>query len=115
MPVINELACSLRGQIMDVQIIPGTRAHAAYGMTEATERYYCQFGVNHEYLDAIVGAGLAVTATDGEGEPRMVELPDLRFYVGTLFVPQASSTPEAPHPLIVAYLTAAHDRVTARL
>ena len=29
------------------------------------------------------------------------------FYVATLFLPQVSSKPKSPHPLIVAYLKAA--------
>jgi CTP synthase (UTP-ammonia lyase) len=36
-----------------------------------------------------------------------VELSNHPFYVATLFLPQISSRPESPHPLIVAYLRAA--------
>lgn len=39
--------------------------------------------------------------------PRIVELPSLRYFLATLFVPQTSSTPEDPHPLIVGLLRAA--------
>jgi CTP synthase (UTP-ammonia lyase) len=38
---------------------------------------------------------------------RVVELTDHRFFVATLFVPQLSSRPDAPHPLITALLKAA--------
>jgi CTP synthase (UTP-ammonia lyase) len=30
-------------------------------------------------------------------------LPDHPFFLGTLFVPQAGSTPERPHPLIAGF------------
>jgi hypothetical protein len=35
--------------------------------------------------------------------------PGHRFFVGTLFVPQTSSRPDVPHPLISAYLAAARE------
>jgi len=105
--LINELACSLVGQVMDVTLIEGSLAHRAYGSASATERYYCRFGLNPDYLEALTSSGLAVSGVDQDGEVRVVELPGHRFIVGTLFVPQTSSTPSAPHPLISAYLAAA--------
>ena len=50
---------------------------------------------------------LKITGVDVEGEARIVELSDHTFYVATLFLPQVSSKPDRPHPLIVAYLRAA--------
>jgi CTP synthase (UTP-ammonia lyase) len=47
--------------------------------------------------------------TDGDGETRILELPEHPFFVATLFVPPLTSTAEQPHPLIMAYLQAAHD------
>lgn len=40
-------------------------------------------------------------------EARVIELPGHPFFVGTLFVPQARSTAENPHPLLVALVRAA--------
>ena len=37
----------------------------------------------------------------------MAELPDRRFYLATLFLPQLASTESAPHPLVVAFVGAA--------
>jgi CTP synthase (UTP-ammonia lyase) len=104
---ITPLSCSLVGQTMPVHLEPGSAAAAAYDRSEATERYYCNFGLNPDYLEELVGAGMHVTGTGPEGEPRVIELPALRFFMGTLFVPQASSAPSSPHPLIVALLEAA--------
>jgi CTP synthase (UTP-ammonia lyase) len=50
---------------------------------------------------------LKITGTDVKGDARIVELTNHPFYVATLFLPQISSKPERPHPLIVAYLRAA--------
>jgi CTP synthase (UTP-ammonia lyase) len=37
----------------------------------------------------------------------IAELAGHRFYVATLYLPQISSSPDMPHPLIVSYLKAA--------
>jgi CTP synthase (UTP-ammonia lyase) len=104
---ITPLSCSLAGQAMTVRLHPGTLAAAAYARPTATERYYCNFGLNPAYLPAITQAGLTVSATDADGEPRILELPSHPFFVATLFVPQTSSTPAAPHPLLTALIQAA--------
>jgi CTP synthase (UTP-ammonia lyase) len=104
---ITPLSCSLVGQAMTVRIQPDTIAGSAYGRETATERYYCNFGLNPDHVKTIVEAGLTVTGTDQDDEPRILELPSHPFFMGTLFVPQASSTPEEPHPLLMAFVTAA--------
>jgi CTP synthase (UTP-ammonia lyase) len=104
---ITPLACSLKGQSMAVGLTPGSLAARAYGQEKVTERYYCDFGLNPAYTGELEAAGLQVTGTGPEGEPRVVELSGRQFFIGTLFVPQASSTPSMPHPLIVALLQAA--------
>ncbi|HEX9343417.1 MAG TPA: CTP synthase [Actinomycetota bacterium] len=111
--LIGALACSLVGQTMTVTLVEGSVAQRAYGTASTTERYYCRFGLNPAYLPALQHAGLVVSGTDQDGEVRIMELPGQRFFVATLFVPQTSSTPAAPHPLISAYLAAAQ-RAAAR-
>jgi len=105
--LIDALACSLVGQVMDVTLVEGSGAHQAYRASSATERYYCRFGLNPEYVQALTRSGLVISGTDQDGEPRIMELPGHRFFVATLFVPQTSSAPGGPHPLISAYLAAA--------
>ena len=41
-----------------------------------------------------------------EGEARIVEMIDHRFFLATLFQPQLTSKEGSPHPLITAYLEA---------
>jgi CTP synthase (UTP-ammonia lyase) len=110
---ITPLSCSLVGQTMAVQIRANTLAAKAYGRATATERYYCNFGLNPDHVKTLVEAGLTVSGTDSDDEPRVIELPAHPFFMGTLFVPQASSTPEAPHPLLVAFARAASTASTA--
>jgi CTP synthase (UTP-ammonia lyase) len=105
---VSALACSLAGRAMRLTFVAGSRVAAIYGATEATEMYYCDFGVNPEYVPLLAGGGpLRVTGADAEGQARVIELPGHPFFLGTLFVPQTRSTPERPHPLVTAFVAAA--------
>ena len=105
---ITPLSCSLVGRTMNVTLHPGTRAHACYAADGARESYYCNFGLNPAYQGDLEAAGLRISGVDADGEPRVVELPGHPFFIGTLFLPQTRSSPNTPHPLIAAFVTAAH-------
>jgi CTP synthase (UTP-ammonia lyase) len=107
---ITALSCSLVGTTMQVRLEAGSRAAEAYGATSAVERYYCNFGLNPAHEAELLEGGLAVTGRDADGEARVVELPGHPFFVATLYVPQTSSTADAPHPLVGAFLVAARAR-----
>jgi CTP synthase (UTP-ammonia lyase) len=107
---VTPLSCSLAGQSFEVRFSDASRAHRAYGVASATERYYCNFGLNPDRAAELEAAGLAVTGRDQDGGARIVEVAAHRFFVGTLFVPQVSSAPGRPHPLVVAFVAAAADR-----
>jgi CTP synthase (UTP-ammonia lyase) len=104
---IAALACSLLGKTMHVHIDPAARVYRMYQRPVVEEQYYCQFGLNPRYQSLIYDGGLRVVGVDDDREARIVELPEHPFFVATLFVPPLTSTPEQPHPLIVAYLQAA--------
>ncbi len=105
--LVTPLSCSLAGQALTVEVRPGTRAGDAYGSARVTERYYCNFGLAPDRVDDLVGGGLCISGADDLGEVRIVELPRHRFFVATLFVPQARSTAAEPHPLVTALVAAA--------
>jgi CTP synthase (UTP-ammonia lyase) len=104
---VTELACSPAGQTMPVTLVPGSTAALLYGEEKTEERYYCNFGLNPEHQRALHEGGLRVSGTDENGEARVLELPGHPFYLATLFVPQARSAPDRPHPLITGLLEAA--------
>ena len=89
-----------------VVLLPRTRAARLYGAEEATEDYYCNYGVNPDYRLRLEASGLRVSGVGGEGEIRIVELPEHPFFIATLFLPQARSTTASPHPLIAGYAAA---------
>ncbi|MCA8989459.1 MAG: hypothetical protein KDA78_17545, partial [Planctomycetaceae bacterium] len=111
---LSRLACSLVGRCMTLSIKPDSIAGSAYGQAQVEENYYCNFGVNPEVVPLLREGELLIAGSDAEGEIRIVELKDNPFFVGTLFVPQAKSTPTAPHPLISTFLNAASKYATHR-
>jgi CTP synthase (UTP-ammonia lyase) len=105
--VIDVLACSIAGRRMVVDLVDPDLV-ALYGATAAEERYYCRFGVNPVHRPALEAAGLAVAGVDpADGQPRIMRLAHHPYFVITLFVPQVSSTPDRPHPLVRGLLAAA--------
>jgi CTP synthase (UTP-ammonia lyase) len=105
--VVTPLSCSLRGQTLEIRVEPESQVGGIYRQSHIQESYYCTYGLDPAYQQRIHDAGLRVVGTDQDGEARIVELPGHRFFVGTLFVPQRQSTPERPHPLVVAFVEAA--------
>jgi CTP synthase (UTP-ammonia lyase) len=103
---ISALTCSLVGQTMPVTLTPESIARRCYRTSRVRETYYCNFGLNPAYRQALQAGGLRITGVDDDGEARVFELAEHPFYLATLFVPQTRSTVEAPHPLVTAFLAA---------
>ena len=120
---ISRLDCALVGVQQEVILSPGTLVHRAFcqlcppmihvgtaelanGQDRVTERFRCSYGLNPAYREALALGDLKVAGVDVHGEVRIVELSGHPFFVATLFQPQLSSSPDRPHPLVVAYLSA---------
>ena len=105
--VISPLSCSLIGETQLVYISPDSLASKIYGKEKPKEIFNCKYGFNEAYHKEINQQALKIVGIDDNGDPRIVELSDHRFFLATLFLPQSSSSTEKPHPLIVEYLKAA--------
>jgi len=107
MRIVSKLPCPLVGETQKIKILSGSLFHRSYGRDEVTEQFVCNYGLNPKYRDSIEKGKLKVTGVDIDGAVRAIELTDHPFFIGTLYQPQITSTPERPHPLIVAYMKAA--------
>jgi len=105
--VISKLVCSLVGQEQTITILPGSIAYQAYQKETALEKFRCNYGLNPVYQEKILSGKLKISGLDDSGEVRIIELSGNPFFLATLFLPQLSSRPGAPHPLFTAYLKAA--------
>jgi len=106
---ITALSCSLVGETRKILIDKNSRVCKIYNKTEVEERYNCNFGLNPDYQKLIDESGFKVVGKDEKGEARILELPQNKFFIATLFQPQLSSLPTNPHKLIVAYLSCAKE------
>ena len=91
---------------------PGTRAEAAYGMREISERHRHRYEVNNHYVPRLEAAGLIVSAkTKSEDLTEIAELAGHPWFIGVQFHPEFTSTPRDGHPLFSAFIrTAVHYR-----
>lgn len=103
---ITPLSCSLLGETSKILIYKNSNLYSYYNKEEIEERYNCNFGVNPEYEKLLHKDGFKIVGKDHSGEARILELPNMKFYVATLFQPQLSSTQENPHLLLIEYLKA---------
>jgi CTP synthase len=81
----------------------GTRAEAAYGMREISERHRHRYEVNNDYRERLVLSG----ASPDNKLVEMIELRNHPYYVGCQFHPEFKSRPQAPHPLFRSFIGAA--------
>jgi CTP synthase (UTP-ammonia lyase) len=105
-PLITPLSCSLVGAHGTILLAPGSKAEAAYGASKTDEEYHCNFGLNREQLPKLESGGLRFSGFDTEGEPRIFELPDHTFFMGTLFQPELTALKGVTHPLVTEYVRA---------
>lgn len=105
-PIVTPLACSLDGMTIEIDLTPRSRLASAYGTTRATEATTCNYGLEPAFGRIAAEAGMVVAAIDATGEVRAVERPDHPFFVATLYQPQLTSAPGAPHPIWSAFVNA---------
>ena len=92
---------------LKLRLLPGSAIAGIYGSTEIEERFTCNYELNPEYSGLLSKSELKPVAYSESGEIRAVEIGTSRFFVATLFQPQLSSAPGAPHPLLVAFVNSA--------
>src|SRR5262245_58069243 len=97
---VTPLTCEVAGRTMHVTL---STSRLYGGATEAEEQYYCNFGLNPDYLEQLDAAGFRITGVDADGDARVFELDGHPFYVATLFVPQMRSN----HPVVTGFVAAA--------
>lgn len=96
----------LGGQVCHIK--PGTRAHAAYGLEDITERHRHRFEVNNQFVEGLEEAGLVISGKSADHSlVEMIELPDHPWYVACQFHPEFTSTPRDGHPLFSGFINAA--------
>lgn len=107
MPLLSSLACRSKGVSDRIHIQSDSIVAGIYNQTEISEEFHCGYGVNREYLPLFDGSAMKFTGFDAEGDPRILEIPSNRFYIGTAFQPERAALRNLPHPLVRAFLETA--------
>jgi len=107
MPVITALGCRLYDESGAINIERDSRAGYIYQADRIIEEYHCGYGVNPKLMRIFDNSDLKFSGHDDDGEVRLFEIPDHRFFIGTSFQPERSALKPCVHPLITAFLRAA--------
>ncbi len=84
-----------------------SKAYEAYKTVKINERHRHRWEFNNAYLKQFESAGMIFSGTNPETNLiEIIELPELRWFVGVQFHPELKSTPENPHPLFVQFVKA---------
>ncbi len=113
---IEDLGGTMRLGAQAVDLVEGTRAHAAYGDAVIHERHRHRYEVNNHYRPRLVDAGLVVSGTYQEGRlVEVIEIADHPWFVASQFHPEFKSRPTRPAPLFRDFVGAALDRARGRM
>lgn len=113
---ITDMGGTMRLGLYPCELVPGTRAAAAYGDDSIVhERHRHRFEVNNAYRTLLANAGMVFSGLSPDG--RLVEIGELAghpFMLGCQFHPEFKSRPTSPHPLFQAFIRAAQEQKGSR-
>lgn len=94
----------------DCVLKEGSKAAEAYGSLHVSERHRHRFEFNSDYREQFEKAGMMCVGENPETHlVEVVELPDHRWYIGTQYHPEYSSTVLSPNPIFLDFIKAAID------
>jgi CTP synthase len=82
-----------------------SRVATIYGETEISERHRHRYEFNNTYKEEYENKGMKCVGFNPESDlVEIVEIPEKRWYIGTQFHPEYSSTVLHPHPLFMDFV-----------
>lgn len=106
---VANLGGTMRLGAYDCRLTPGSRVAQAYGNAETvSERHRHRFEFNNAYRLRFEAAGMKCTGENPATRlVEVVELPDHRWFIGTQYHPEYSSTVLSPSPIFMDFVKAA--------
>lgn len=109
---ITSMGASMRLGEYDCVLREGSLALKAYGKTLIKERHRHRCEFNNRYKEQLETAGMKCTGINPDSNlVEVVEVPSLRWYLGTQFHPEYNSTVISPNPLFMSFIEAASRNV----
>lgn len=98
---------SMRLGAYDCKLKEGSIAAKAYGKEIIRERHRHRFEFNNEYKSEFEAKGILFSGINPQsGLVEIVEIPQLRWFVGTQFHPEFNSSVLCPNPLFMDFIKA---------
>jgi CTP synthase len=105
---ITNMGGTMRLGAYQCQLAEGSRVRSIYDKEMIQERHRHRYEFNSDYRDNFEAAGMKCVGVNPEcGLVEIVEIPEHRWYIGTQFHPEYSSTVLHPHPLFLNFVKAA--------
>jgi len=113
---ITQMGGTMRLGAYPCRIRSGSRTSEAYGNVESIEeRHRHRYEFNNRYREGCESAGMQCVGVNPDSDlVEIVEIPSLRWYIGTQFHPEYSSTVLHPHPLFISFIKACIDYGTTQ-
>jgi len=105
---VTNMGGTMRLGAYDCELVKGSRTDEAYGgQTIVKERHRHRYEFNNYYKEEYEQAGMkCVGINPAANLVEIVEIPGKRWYIGTQFHPEYSSTVLHPHPLFMSFVQA---------
>ena len=103
---ITQMGGTMRLGAYECELQKGSRAYEAYGEeTLISERHRHRYEFNNAYKEEYEAKGMKCVGINPAADlVEIVEIPDKRWYIGTQFHPEYSSTVLHPHPLFMSFV-----------
>ena len=102
---VTKLGGTMRLGAYGCELAGGSRVRAMYGRDSIEERHRHRYEFNNAYKAAYEAAGMRCVGRNRESDlVEIVEIPGLRWFVGTQFHPEYSTTVLQPHPLFMDFV-----------
>jgi len=103
---ITQMGGTMRLGAYDCELREGSRTAEAYGKaTSIRERHRHRYEFNNAYKEEYELAGMKCVGINPAADlVEIVEIPEKRWYIGTQFHPEYSSTVLHPHPLFMSFI-----------
>ena len=102
--LITRMSCSLMSERQEINIRSGSLVSQIYESKTIIENYNCSYSLNETYRAEFEESDLQLVGTNKDGDVRIIELPEHRFFIATLFQPQLNQSNFSPHPLVRFFL-----------
>ncbi len=105
---ITQMGGTMRLGAYDCELVKGSRVYKAYGEKKMiSERHRHRYEFNNAYKEEYEKNGMqCVGINPAANLVEIVEIPEKRWYIGTQFHPEYSSTVLHPHPLFMSFIRA---------